>query len=159
MPTGRSLRVVLDTSPLIVLSKLGLLREGIELFEEAEIPTGVLREVVRKEDSVSSEVLHYVREGLIKVEKKEEEFPRIGLGESSAISLALERRKTVVLDDKRARRIARELGLTVLGSLSILKKLVRENPKMSLNTLYWRLIEIGFYVDRRLFDELFSDLR
>jgi len=33
------------------------------------------------------------------------------------------RNKIVVLDDKRARRLARELGLGIIGTLSILKKL------------------------------------
>ncbi len=157
MPTEKPLKVVLDTSPLIVLSKLGLLREGIELFGEVEIPTGVLKEIMRKDDDVRSEVLQYINEGLIKVEEREEEFPRIGLGESSVISLAFERKKMAVLDDKRARRIARELGLTVIGSLSILKKLMVEGKKVPISKLYSRLTEIGFYIDKRLFDKLFLD--
>ena len=52
-PTRGSLRVVLNTSPLIVLSKLGLLELALtELFYEAQIPQGVLSELGRKDDAV-----------------------------------------------------------------------------------------------------------
>ncbi|OYT31871.1 MAG: hypothetical protein B6U94_01575 [Thermofilum sp. ex4484_79] len=70
--------------------------------------------------------MRYVNEGRIHVDNVKRRFPRLGLGESSAILLALEKDKIVVLDDKRARRLARELGLEVIGTFSVLKKLHEE---------------------------------
>lgn len=158
MCTGGSLRAVLNTSPVIVLGKLGLLDKALSLFSEVEVPSGVLKELERKKDEVYQELTKAIDAGRIRIEDVERSLPRLGLGESSAILLALMRNKIVVLDDKRARRLARELGLEVIGTLSILKKLyengiLAETP----STIYRRLIEIGFYIDKKLFDKIFKE--
>ncbi len=50
MSTRESLRAVLNTSPIIVLSKLGLIENTVKLvFEEAEIPRDVLIELEEEE--------------------------------------------------------------------------------------------------------------
>jgi len=51
--------------------------------------------------------------------------------------------------------LAREPGLEVMRTLSILKELyenggLAETP----STIYRHLIEIGFYIDKRLFDKV-----
>ena len=48
MRTEESLRVVLNTSPIIILTKLGVLEEALDLFSEVEVPGGVLEELKRK---------------------------------------------------------------------------------------------------------------
>lgn len=158
MRTRESLRIVFNASPIIVLSKLGLLERALSLFSEVEIPRGVLEEVGRKRDEVYQELTRLIAEGRIRVEEVEKRLPRLGLGEASAIILALAKNKIVVLDDRRARRLARELGLEVMGTLSILKKLYEEGALAgTLNTVYRRLTEIGFYVDKKLFDKIFEE--
>ena len=49
MHTGESLRVVFNTSPIIVLAKLELLKEALNLFDEVEVPSGVLEEAMEKQ--------------------------------------------------------------------------------------------------------------
>ncbi len=95
----------------------------LKLFSEVEVPSGVLEELERKRDEVYQELIRAINESSVRVENIRRRLPRLGVGESSAILLALARNKIVVLDDKRARRLARELGLEVIGTLSILKKL------------------------------------
>lgn len=102
------------------MAKLGLLEKAFSLFSEVEIPHGVLEEVERKRDEVYQELTRLIAEGRIRVEKIRKRLPRLGLSESSAILLALVKNKIIVIDDKRARRLARELGLEVIGILSIL---------------------------------------
>ncbi len=158
MHTRESLRIVLNTSPIIVLGKLGLLEKALSLLGEVEVPRGVLEEVERKRDEVYQELTRLIAEGRIRVEGVRKRLPRLGLGESSAILLALMKNKIIVIDDKRARRLARELGLEVIGTLSILKKLHEEGVLVETpNTIYRRLIEIGFYVDKKLFDRVFKE--
>jgi len=141
-----------------VLAKLSLLEKALELFSEAEVPRGVLEEVERKRDEVYQELSRLISERKIRVEETRKRLPRLGLGESSAILLALMKDKIIVIDDRRARRLARELGLKVIGTLSILKKLHREGVLIEApTTIYRRLIEIGFYVDKRLFDRIFKE--
>ena len=48
MRTEESLRVVLNTSPIIILTKLGVLEKALDLFSEVEVPDGVLEELRRK---------------------------------------------------------------------------------------------------------------
>jgi len=67
------------------------------------------------------------------------------------------RNKIVVLDDKRTRRLARELGLETIGTLSIPKKLYEEDLLVKTpNAIYRRLVEIGFHIDKKLFDKVFE---
>ncbi|HDH07387.1 MAG TPA: DUF3368 domain-containing protein [Thermoproteales archaeon] len=144
MSTKKSLKVVLNTSPIIVLVKLKILGKALNLFSEIEVPSGVLEELGRKRDEVYHELLRYINEGKIYVEDVKKRLPRLGLGESSAIFLALMKDKIVILDDKKARRLARELGLRVIGTLSILRKLCEEGILTETpNTIYMRLVEIG----------------
>ncbi len=158
MPTKESLKVVLNTSQLIILSKLGILKKALELFDEVEIPSGVLEEISRKKNQVYREVMRYISERLLYVEDVKRRLPRLGLGESSAILLALNKNKIVALDDKNARRLARELGLEVIGTLSILKKLYEEGALAETpSSIYRRLIELGFYIEKKLFDKIFED--
>ena len=157
MPTRKSLRAVFNTSPLIVLTKLGVLREALSLFSEVEIPYGVLKEIEKGDDEVHQELARLITEKKIYVEDIRRKLPRLGLGESSAIFLALVKKKIVVLDDKKARKLARELGLEVVGTLAILKKLYEKSVlKESPITLYKHLVDIGFYISKKLFDKIFQ---
>lgn len=156
-PTKESSRkAVLNTSPIIVLTRLNLLEEAIKLFDEVEIPRGVLKELERRKDDVYEKVLRLINENKVKLEDIEHVFPRLGLGESSTIILALKHNKITVLDDRKARRLARELGLEVIGSLAILRRLIdkgviKENPEL----LYIKLVEIGFYIDHKTYNKIF----
>lgn len=158
-PTRGSLRVVLNTSPLIVLSKLGLLELALtELFYEAQIPQGVLSELGRKDDAVYHLVKDLVRRGLLKVEEVSVSFPRLGVGESSAILVALNKGKVAVIDDKRARRLARELGLEVIGTIAILRELYeRGYLKMTIEELYIKLLDLGFYIKKDSYNKIFKN--
>ncbi len=158
MHTKSSLRVVLDTSVVIVLSKLGVLEKALNLFSDVEVPSGVLEELERKKDETYREFMRIVSRGMVHIEDVKKKFPRLGLGESSAILLALMKGKIVVLDDKRARKVARELGLQVIGTLSILKKLHDDGVlTQTPDAVYKRLLETGFYVDKRLFKKIFLE--
>ncbi len=156
---GESLRVVLNTSPIIVLTKLGVLEDTIRhVFTDTEIPRGVLLELGRRRDEVYHAVLDLIGKGLLQVEEVSRSFPRLGLGESSAILVALERNKIVILDDKKARRLARELGLEVIGTLSVLRRLYEIGIlKMNREQLYIRLLNTGFYIRKSIFDKIFVE--
>lgn len=157
-PLRGSLKAVFDTSPIIVLSKLGLLDKAFSLFEEVEIPSGVLEEINRKSNTVYQEIHYFISNKKVKVEDCKKLFPRLGLGESSAIWLALHKNKIVVLDDRKARSFARDLGLQVIGTLVIIYKLYKDSVLgVNKEIIYNRLREIGFYLDRNIFDMIFKD--
>ncbi|BES82200.1 DUF3368 domain-containing protein [Pyrodictium abyssi] len=65
------------------------------------------------------------------------------------------RNKAVVLDDRRARRLARELGLEVIGTLAILRRLYETGIlRVTPSKLYQRLLGLGFYIDKELFNRV-----
>jgi len=49
MHIRKSLRVVLNASPIIVLVRLKVLNEALNLFSEVEVPSGVLEELDKEE--------------------------------------------------------------------------------------------------------------
>lgn len=157
--TGKSLRIVFNTSPLIVLAKLGLLEVSIaSLFEEAQIPRGVLSELKSKHDNVYVLIKTLIKRGLLVLDETSVTFPRLGLGESSAILVGLNEGKIVVLDDRKARKIARDLGLKVIGTLGILRELYSLGLiKISKSEIYRRLLDLGFYIKHETFERILGD--
>ncbi|MCY7277252.1 MAG: hypothetical protein LH702_26860 [Phormidesmis sp. CAN_BIN44] len=84
----------------------------------------------------------------------------MGKGESEAIALGIELKADyVLLDDSTARREARRLGLTIKGTLAVIKRLSKDGKISieSLDELYQRFMEIEFRVKRSLFDQIFSE--
>lgn len=109
---------VSDASPLIALAqidRLGLLQR---LFEEIAVPPAVAREIAPTLPRPPAWI--HERPLSRPVDPASVRAP-LDPGESEAMSLALERASPgVVLDDRRARRLAQTLGLHVVGTLGVL---------------------------------------
>ena len=147
-----------NTSVVIVLSQLGYLEDAVELFREVELPLPVVEEVGLKKDSVYFRLKSLINRGLLKVEKVEKSFVGLGTGESSVIYLALIKGKVAVLDDKKARKLARQLEVPVIGTLSILKGLRKKGVlKETPSELYTKLIRLKFRVDRKILEKVLEN--
>ena len=75
-------------------------------------------------------------------------------GEAEVIALAMELGDvSAILDDKKARRLAKQMGLQVIGTLGILLRAKRKGMitevKLSLNALR----RVGFYMTDALYEE------
>ena len=108
--------VVADTSPLVALHQISLIRILPALFGVILIPPAVAHEAI----SVNLE-------SWIEIRSLQQEIPpavlqaEVDLGESEAISLALEvRASRLIVDDLQARRLATSLGLTIIGTTGLL---------------------------------------
>lgn len=78
----------------------------------------------------------------------------LGKGESEAIVLAKEIGATlIVLDDRKARELARQEGLVVVGSLGVLKGLKERGELSVLKPLFEELKAVGFYMGEE-YDEI-----
>ena len=72
-------------------------------------------------------------------------------GEAEAIALAMELGDaTIILDDKKARRIASDLGLRVTGTLGVLVRAKRQGVVPAVKPLLDRLETAGFYTNEPL---------
>jgi len=125
-------RAVVNSSPLIYLSKIHALHLLTRVFDEVLIPQAVYGEVVSRglergyRDAVR--VKEAVERGEIlvqdapqrEVERILRNFPELDPGEAEVLALALRLGATVVVDERAARLAARSLGLEPHGTLYIL---------------------------------------
>ncbi|MBS4027080.1 MAG: DUF3368 domain-containing protein [Ignavibacteriales bacterium] len=109
--------VISDTSCLIVLRKIGRLELLRQCYEEIIITEEIAREF--KEQLPSWIVVEQPKDATL--QKVLEQM--LGKGESSAIALAFEKEKPLlILDDLRARKIAKSMNLQITGTLGVLVK-------------------------------------
>ncbi len=109
------MKAVVDTSVLIALSNIGRLGLLRELFSKVLVPKAVVEEYGEPLPSWIG-VLEVKHKHLVQVLHE-----YLHGGEAEAIALAVELQGAVIaLDDKKARRTARRLGLKVIGTLGIL---------------------------------------
>jgi predicted nucleic acid-binding protein len=120
---------VSDSSPLIALAKVGLLRLLPQLFDDIAIPEAVAAEVLRGgTDESELEALRGAlsEDWLSVVSVAESEVASVkiqglALGESEAIALARRLPESVlIVDDLRARRTAGLVGIRVIGTVGVL---------------------------------------
>ncbi|MCL0087428.1 DUF3368 domain-containing protein [Dehalococcoidia bacterium] len=155
---------IFNTPPLIFLSKLNVIDPALRLFSEIAIPVYVQKEILQKED-IASEKLKVLltSNSVVVVQAKnmrmvEALCRRLGRGESEAIVLAMEQSADfVILDDHVARTEAGRIGLTVKGTLGIIRRLMDLDIVVyELDILYQDLSEMKFRVKRDIFDEIFK---
>ena len=154
----------MNSSPVIFLVKLQFLELFLASDDDCYIPTAVLEEIKAKSDEVSLAISPLIESGELRVVSTRllslvnRLNLNLGRGESEAISLATElQAHFTILDDRAARKTATSLGLSVKGTLAIIKKLSQED-KIQINDLdefYQKLRQINFRVSRSIFETVF----
>ena len=149
--------VVADSSPLVILAKLGSFDLLRRLFARVYISTEVQQEVVVSGAGLpgSSEVDHAEW-----IEAKHlgnpadllvlRERHALGVGELSTILLAKETSaNAVLLDDHNARRLAKAEGLQVRGTVGVLETAYMKGHLVDLRPAFAQLLTHS-YIDKRL---------
>lgn len=154
------MKAAANTSVLIAFGKLGYLGLLTRLFDELTVAGAVLEEVRGSEVYAEVESLMGVGSANI-VESSRDELldvlsSSLGKGEAETIAVALDV-DIVLLDDLRARRTARRLGMEVLGTLGALRALIEMGLIEGMpEDLCGTLIEQGFWIDGELCKEILS---
>ena len=150
--------VVPDSSPLIVLAKIGCFDLLNKLFPRLYISAEVHREVVISGAGLpgASEVARAAWIEVKHLPSQEEliaahEEHALGLGELSTILLAKQLGAAVLLDDSQARRIAKTERLEVLGTVGLLEILYLRGQLTDLRAAFQQLLTHA-YIDRRLLE-------
>lgn len=156
--------IISDSSPLILLARIGLLSLLQELFQEVIIPQEVYEEVVLQgEDRPGS---REVKEASwIKVERVRnpeliEKYSYQGLSRKDAavIALAQEKRAAAVLmDEQRGRTVCRGAGLEVIGTGALLVRAKEKGLILEVKSALDRLIEQGFRLTSELYETLLKE--
>ena len=110
--------VVSDSTTLIILSDLGRLVYLKNIFKHILIPPKVYEEINFKKEFSLPEYMEIIHP------KESEQLQELKMllddGESEAIALALEKGLPLVIDEKKGRRIAKNLSLDIIGLLGII---------------------------------------
>jgi predicted nucleic acid-binding protein len=143
--------VVINASPLILLSKIGRADLLTELFDEVVVPNAVWREIVAGGETESTAPLWSALNRLTQVTiaeiSPEVENWNLGDGESEVLTLALmDRRYRAVVDDRAARICATALGVRVLGTGGLLILAKRNGLIKSVGTELRRLLDRGLWL-------------
>ncbi len=77
----------------------------------------------------------------------------VDAGEAEAIALALEQKTPLVLDDRKARHVARRLGIPIIGTIGILVRAKRQGVLSSIRPQLEALKNAGFHLTPELEQE------
>lgn len=133
--------VVSNTSPLIGLSNIGKLGIFHELFGEVLVPPAVAGEFGESLPEWIA-VKHPKDEPLVSALSK-----LLGDGESEAIALAIELNADfLILDDLKARKIAKDMGIKVIGTAGVLLLAKKRGIVNDVKPLLMGLVDRGFRI-------------
>ena len=145
---------VCNASPLIVFHQIGRLELFRAVLGKVLIPTAVAIEIAPSmgvppswiQMSSSSVALNPMPW-----------WSSLDRGEIEAIALALDfSARSVLLDDRSARRAAHQLGLNVVGSVGVLLEAHRRGLIGAVQPDLDAMIEAGFHLSRALYAEILA---
>lgn len=135
--------VVIDSTCLIGLERIGQLDILPALFEPVIIPPAVQREF-----GISLPWLGVVTpcdQGMVVALKM-----LVDEGEAEAIALAYESKYQMILDDRQARAVAKNMGLFFIGTVGILVRAKQKGVVSAIKPLLEALESNGFYLSEAL---------
>lgn len=116
-------RVIVNSSPLIVLLKSQQAQLIPQLFTEILVPSGVIAEITTKNDTASKLLpsISWIQSVEVNMIVPEVAAWDLGKGESQVLSLALQNSEfAAIVDDRAARRCGQALGITTIGTGGLL---------------------------------------
>lgn len=154
-PAGGSEDWIVDTAPVVILASIGRLDLLTRLSREVLLPSPVVREIRR--GPVSGPARQAVEAGWgteVPVRYMWAAVRSAGLlgpGERSVLTLALKRPGCrVILDDDKARKAAKRLGLPVAGTLGVLLVAQRSGLIPAVVPLFHAIRAAGSYLGEEL---------
>ena len=139
--------IIADSACLIALDRIGRLSLLRDLFTSIVIPNAVAEEFGQQLDwFIIQEV---ASPPLLKVLVNQ-----IDYGESEVIALALETSDSIaIIDDKKARRIAKDLGINVIGTIAIVLKAKQNDIIPAVKPILDDLNSVGFHLSKNLYNK------
>lgn len=156
-------RVVVNSTPLIILSNINQLDLLKKLYSEIYIPEAVFNEVTEKTDSACHQIkshTDWIHVCKITDESQKRMYQaKLHAGEVEVMILSQENPKAdlVILDDNAAKKTAKFLGLNVTGSLGVILKAKKMDIIKDVTSLMNQLISNGFYITKKIYDLVKSE--
>ncbi len=151
------LRVIVNSTPLLTLGKIGKLEILREMYQEIIIPHAVYKEVTKKEDTASRAVLSACPDWIkVQTIKNEDEYAmyraKLHAGEVEVMILAQQapRADLVIIDDMAARKTAEFLKLPLSGTIGVLIKAKQKGIISEVMPIISKLEKNGFFISQRV---------
>jgi len=118
---------VTNTTPLITLAGVGLLDLLPLLYDKVWAPRIVLDEYQAKAPPTEPDLAQATWLTVVDAVIIDPTLPLLDVGEAAALSLAQTiRARLILLDERKARRIAARIGLQVAGTLAVLLRVKQQ---------------------------------
>ncbi len=157
--------VISDTSAILNLARIGRLEILRTLFNEVVIPSAVFAELTTYEAELGgvigfAAIPWLTRASATNVDRVRELATQLDPGEAEAIALAFEREAALlIVDERRARRVAVAAGIRVVGLLGVLARAKREGILKQVKPILDELIrEAGFWVSADLYQVVLKEM-
>ena len=149
--------VVCDASPLIVLARVEHLDLLRQLFGRVLVPPAVWSEVTHRPDAPGAPAV--ARAEWIQV-RAPSVVPtsKLGLGEREGMGLAAELHALLIVDDGLARAAALAMGITITGTLGILRRAKHEGLLGAVGPILDRMQANGLRVAEPLVHAFLGEL-
>lgn len=150
--------VVSNTTPLINLAGVGLLNLLRDLYGAVSIPRVVATEYQAKTSPSDSDLMALPWLTIVDTVVLDATLPKLGSGESAAISLAKSLpARFILLDERKARRIAASQGLVVVGTLAVLVRANRQGLLHAVGPVIAAMQAQGRYFGDALIEKVLRD--
>lgn len=148
--------MVSDSGPIIAFSRIGRLDILRRLFGQVIVPNAVHNELVVRgrgrpgSDEVTRST--WIQRRATGSLDELEGLSRLHEGEREAIALAHELEVPLLIDERRGRQAALDMGVVVIGSLSILAGARREGIIKDVAPLVEAMLESGYWINPKVVD-------
>ena len=153
--------VVSNNSPLVGLFGIHCLSLLQELYAEVWIPRRVEAEFLKKDPIIRQETLEnapWIKTIDLTDPRTAAVHAELDDGEAHALALATEHNaRLVLLDENRGRRKAREIGLTVKGTVGVLQEAKAEGLIDAIKPFLIQLQNNGIYLSDSLINNALQD--
>ena len=152
-------KVVVNSTPLIILGNIDGLKILQELYGEIIIPRAVFEEVTNKDDDAKlklSQNLSWIK--VLEVQDKSNRKmyqAKLHDGEVEVMMLSNEiSADLLIIDDNAAKKTAKFLGFTVTGTLGVILKAKFEGIVPQVKPILDEMLRQGFYISSKLIETI-----
>lgn len=148
-----------DSTTLIILHNLEKLEYLSNIFEKVLVPKAVYDEINYKNSFLlpqNFEVVECLKNDDFKMLNQ-----LLDKGESEAISLSLQKKLPLIIDEKKGRKIAQNLSIKIIGLLGVLYINIEKGylSKEESKTFLDDAIENGYRISSKLINQMFENLK
>jgi predicted nucleic acid-binding protein len=151
--------VIVNTSPLFYLHRLGYLHILKNLYGEVIIPHAVLTELEEGkklgEDVPEVKNYNWIKVKNVTIPAFIKMIPDLGQGEAEVLALGCEESDSLlIIDDALARKIVKLQTIKFTGTAGVLLRAKREGYIPEIKSIIEKLKEAGFYLSDKLIVEM-----